>query len=86
MKRSVFARVRVRGENLLALTLEKVMAGALPMSADQFVGKIDKGARKHGLEIRWEREGDLPVAVVRYTPDFTRTDVVLEPSRRRIPQ
>src|SRR5439155_1355939 len=72
------ARVEVRGENLLALTLEKVMAGALPISPDQFVDKIGKGARKHALDIRWDRAGDLPVAVVHYTPDLRRTDLVLE--------
>lgn len=72
-------RPRVREDNLLAITLEKVRAGVVPIPADSFIDNITAHARHQGLEIHWEREGDLPVAVIRFTPDPRNSkDVVLE--------
>lgn len=75
---SVAARVRVPGENELALTIEKIRAGVVPIPADQLLDQITEVARSHGLEVRWERDGDLPVALVKYTPNPRRRDVILE--------
>lgn len=75
---SVVARVRVPGENELALTIEKIRAGVVPIPADQLLDRITETARSHGLEVRWERDGDLPVALVKYTPNPRRRDVVME--------
>jgi hypothetical protein len=74
----VVARVRVPEGNTLALTLEKIRAGVVPIPVERLIDRIAESARDHGLEVRWERDGDLPVAVLHYTPDSRRLDVVLE--------
>ncbi len=40
--------------------------------------RITEHARAHGLDVRWARVDDLPVATVRFTPDADRDDVRLE--------
>ena len=74
----VVARARVPEDNVLALTLEKIRAGVIPISADRFIGPITDKAREHGLDIKWTREDGLPVALIRFSPSHERTDVVLE--------
>ena len=74
----VVAQVRVPEGNTLALTLEKIRAGVVPISAERLLDRITAHARDRGLDLRWERDGDLPVAVVRYTPNPRRADIVLE--------
>ncbi len=74
----VVARARVPEENVLALTLEKIRAGVLPVPAEKIIDRITQHAWKQGLDLRWEREGGLPVAIIRYTPHEGRDDVVLE--------
>src|SRR5206468_12343569 len=64
--------------NALALTLEKIRAGMVPIPADRFIDRITAQAEARGLEIRWERDGEVPVAIVRYTPNPRRHDIVLE--------
>jgi len=75
---SVTARIRVPGENELALTIEAIRAGVVPVPAEQLLDRITETARSHGLDVRWERDGEFPVALVKYTPDPRRRDVVLE--------
>ena len=74
----VVAKARVPEENQLALTIEKIRAGAVPIPAEKLLDRITETARSHGLEVRWERDGHLPVAIVKYTPDLRRRDIVLE--------
>jgi hypothetical protein len=74
----VVAQARVPEDNVLALTLEKIRAGVFPISADQVIGPITDQAREHGLDVRWTREGGLPVALIRYKPEGGRSDIVLE--------
>lgn len=74
----VVAQARVPEDNVLALTLEKIRAGVVPISADRIMGPIAAQAKEHGLDVRWTRERDLPVALIRYKPDRGRSDVVLE--------
>ncbi len=74
----VVAQARVPEDNVLALTLEKIRAGVIPISAERLIGPIADQARDHGLDIRWTRENDLPVALIRFKPDHGRSDVVLE--------
>lgn len=81
---SVVARVRVPEENLVALTVEKIRAGALPLDADAFLERIAAHARDRGLDFRWVRDGDnQPMALIRYRANRGRTDVVLERLRIR---
>lgn len=74
----VVARARVPEANLLALTLEKIRAGVVPLPAEELTGRIDAQARRHGLDIRWMHDGDQPVALIRYSPAPGRHDIVLE--------
>lgn len=75
---SVVARVDVPEQNVLELTLERIWAGAMPFPADPIIERITERAVRHGLDIRWEHLGEQPVALIRYSPDLTRNDVVLE--------
>jgi hypothetical protein len=75
---SLVARVGVPEQNVLELTLEKIRAGAVPFPPDSIVERITKKALKHGLDIQWRHEGETPIALIRYSPDMTRNDVVLE--------
>lgn len=75
---TVVCRVRVPEDNLVALTLEKIHAGILPLPVEQLTERITYHARRHGLEVEWGRDGDAPVAFLRYTTASDRTDVILE--------
>jgi hypothetical protein len=74
----VVMRVRVPEANLVALTIEKIRAGVLPVPADQVLERIAQHARERGIDVRWEHEDGLPVAMIRYHPHLGRRDVVLE--------
>jgi hypothetical protein len=74
----VVAQARVPEDNVLALTLEKIRAGMIPISADQVIVPITEQAREHGLDIKWTRERGLPVAWIRYKPKGGESDIVLE--------
>ena len=74
----VVARARVPEANQLALTLEKVRAGVVPLPPAELTDRIEAHARRHGIAIRWEQEGDQPVALIHYSPAPGRRDIVLE--------
>jgi hypothetical protein len=75
---SIVAQVNVPEGNLLALTIEKIHAGFLPLPATKFIPKITEEAEKRGLEITWRTEESKPVALIRYHPDTNRRSIVLE--------
>ena len=75
---TVVARPRVTEANVLELTLEKIRAGLLPLPAEKILDRITAHARDRGLDATWRRVDDLPVAVVRFTPDADRDDIRLE--------
>lgn len=75
---SVVATARVREPNTLALTLEKIHAGLMPIPADRLTGRISASAARHGVDLSWEKDGKLPVAVIRYVADAGRPDVTLD--------
>lgn len=74
----VVARARVSSDHTVALRLEKIRAGALPIAVDELIEPITRQARALGLEIRWSEEEGQPVAIIGYTPTPGRVDVVLE--------
>lgn len=74
----VVARARVAADHSVALRLDKIRAGAMPIAADELVGPITTHARALGLDIRWEEEEGQPVAFIGYSPTPGRRDVVLE--------
>jgi len=79
----VVARARIPEDNVVALTLEKIRAGALPVAPDRIIRTLTEQARRNGLEIAWTKDGNLPVATIRYRADRRRDDVVLESIRLR---
>jgi hypothetical protein len=74
----VVARVQVAEQNVLELAIEKIRAGVVPVPSEKILERITDEARARGLDIRWTHEGDQQVALIRYTPDLARSDVVLE--------
>ncbi|WP_435019657.1 hypothetical protein TA3x_001409 [Tundrisphaera sp. TA3] len=74
----VVARARVPEDNVLALTIEKVRAGVIPISVDRFVKPMTDQALDHGLDVAWSEEDGLPVAQIRFRPEQARSDVILE--------
>ncbi len=75
----VVARARADDDNVIALTLEKIRAGALPIAADDVLARIARRAADRGLDIVWTRDpSGCPVALIRYSPAPGRPDVVLE--------
>lgn len=74
----VVLRVRVPEPNELELTVEKIRAGVMPVPAEGVLERIAAHLRSWGVDVRWERDGSLPVALVRYEPHLQRRDIVLE--------
>lgn len=70
--------VSVPRPNELALTIEKIRAGVLPVPAEQILDRITAFARSRGIEVAWSHVQGRPVATIRYTPDSNRRDVILE--------
>jgi hypothetical protein len=75
---TVVARPRVPEGNTVELTLEKIRAGILPVPADNVLDRIIEHARRHGVDVQWQRRDGYPVVVMRYTPNLTREDIQLE--------
>ncbi len=74
----IVAQAGVPEDNVLSLTIEKIRAGVIPISADRFIEPITLWAKAHGLDLKWSRENDLPVVSIRFNPSQNRNDVVLE--------
>lgn len=74
----VVMRIRVSDPNVIALTIEKIRAGVMPVPANQVLDRIAEHARDRGIDVRWEREAGLPVAKLSYQPHLGRRDIVLE--------
>jgi hypothetical protein len=71
-------QVDVRPDNVLALTLEKVRAGAIPVPARPYLDRFDRLARAYRIDLKWAEEDGCPVALVAYTPHLNRKDIRLE--------
>lgn len=75
----IVAKVDVPEENQIALTLEKVRAGMLPVAADQALDEITRYAASYGVQIDWSESPDGErVAKIGYRPSLDRTDIVLK--------
>lgn len=51
-------------ENVLAIRISKVRAGALPIPLKRWLDSISKGARRAGVPLRWAQLDGDPVALV----------------------
>jgi hypothetical protein len=71
-------RVTIPHDNAVALTIEKLRVGALPVPTESVIEKITRHARAHGLDLSWSDDEGQPTAIIRYTPSARRHDVVLE--------
>lgn len=74
----VVARARVVSGNRLALTLDKVRAGFLPVPADTVIDHLTAQAKAYGLDLQWEEEEGKKVAFIQYSPAPGRLDVILD--------
>lgn len=75
----IVARIDVPEENRVALTLEKIRAGMLPVAADQVLDEITRYAARHGVRIEWGESPDGErVAKIAYRPSLDRTDIALK--------
>ena len=75
----VVARPRVLEANVLQMTFEKIRAGVLPVPPEKILNRITEHLRSRGLDVDWHYDSDkLPVATVRYNPDFDRGVIRLE--------
>lgn len=74
----VVAQARIPEDNVLSLSFEKVRAGVVPISVERLIGPITDQARDHGVDVKWTREDDTPVATFRFLPHRGRPDIVLE--------
>ncbi len=54
--------------NLLALELERVRAGFLPIGTQALLERITEAARGRDIEVTWYRHGSRPVALLRLQP------------------
>jgi hypothetical protein len=55
--------------NVVALELEGLQAGALPISAQSLLEQISEIARRRNIEVTWYRHGGNPVALLRFQGD-----------------
>ncbi len=71
-------RAKVEADDTIALTIESVRAGALPVPIESLLERISDRTRDFGLVLTWRKDGNKQVALVRYRPNIGRKDVVLE--------
>lgn len=64
--------------NMVAIELEGLHAGALPVSMQSVLEQIAENARLHNIEVNWYRHDDKPVALVRFQPDRPNPTVLLQ--------
>jgi hypothetical protein len=58
--------------NVVALELEGLHAGALPIAAQSLLEEIAEIGRRKGIDVSWYRRGRNPVALLRFQPDQPR--------------
>jgi hypothetical protein len=75
---SVVARIDVPESNEIAIAIEKIRAGVLPVSPEQLVQQLGNHALSRGVDLRWEHDGPELVARIRYRANVHRRDISLE--------
>ena len=64
--------------NVLAMEIESLKAGALPLSPATLLDKISELARRQNIDVTWFRENGHPVAIMRFQSDLTRPTLLFE--------
>ncbi len=72
------ASARMTAPNELALTFEKMRAGAVPLPFEMIKSRLTEQAKKIGLSVSWSKDGDSPVATIQLTNSEGSQPVVLE--------
>jgi hypothetical protein len=63
--------------NVVALELESLHAGALPISAQSLLEQISEIARRRNIDVTWYRHNGNPVALLRFQSDRPQPTVQL---------
>lgn len=64
--------------NVVALELQGMHAGALPISAQSLLEHVSEAARRQNVEVTWYRHKGNPVALLRFQARRARTTVQLQ--------
>jgi hypothetical protein len=64
--------------NVLAMEIESLKAGALPLSPATLLDKISEVARRQNIDVTWFRENGHPVAIMRFQSDLTRPTLLFQ--------
>src|SRR5262249_46802823 len=64
--------------NVVALELQGLHAGSLPVGAQSFLDRVSEAARRQEIDITWYRHENNPVALLRFQANQRRPTVRLE--------
>jgi hypothetical protein len=64
--------------NVIALELQGVHAGSLPISSQSLLEKVSEIARRQNIEVTWYRHNGNPVALLHFVSTKPRPTVVLQ--------
>lgn len=67
-----------KAPNVVALELEGLHAGALPVAAQSLLERISEAAGQNNINVTWYRHDGHPVALLRFQADQDRPTVKLE--------
>jgi hypothetical protein len=70
-----------REPNVVALELEGLHAGSLPISAQSLLDRVEEMAHQHHIEVTWYRHNGNPVALLRFQADRPHPTVQLQQLR-----
>jgi hypothetical protein len=64
--------------NVVALELQSLHAGSLPISAQSLLEQVSEAARQQNIEVTWYRHEGNPVALLRFQADRPHPTVMLQ--------
>lgn len=64
--------------NVIALELQGLHAGSLPIAAQTLLERVSETARQENIDVTWYRHNGNPVALLRFQADQPRPSVKLE--------
>src|SRR5262249_30333323 len=68
-----------RGDaNVIALELQGMRAGSLPISARSLLERLTEAADRNNIKMTWYRHDGNPVALLRFQSDQPRPSVLVE--------
>lgn len=67
-----------KAPNVVALELQGLHAGALPVAAQSLLERISEAAKQNNIDVSWYRHDGHPVALLRFQADQDRPTVKIE--------